>query len=56
MEKKFDYVLKDGIAEYLYEKGIKDFNNATPQQRGKALTEFYIKEIDDTIFADFPDL
>ncbi len=39
----------------MLEKGIKDFDRATSNQRGKALTEFYLKEIGIYLFQIYDD-
>lgn len=45
MEKRFEEILKEGIGKTLFERGIKDFDKASCIPLGKALTEFYLKEI-----------
>ncbi len=45
MDKRFEDILKEGLERSLRDKGINDFNTATNIQRGKALTDFYAKEI-----------
>jgi hypothetical protein len=55
MEQKFEEILKDGIEKCLKEIGISSLNIANQQQRGKALTDFYLKEIGAYLYQIYDD-
>lgn len=55
MEHRFEDILKEGLEACVKGKGIKDFNSASPQQRGKALSEFYINEIGQYLYKIYED-
>src|SRR6185437_11571993 len=55
MEQRFEDILKDGLEKCLIEKGIKDFSSATQIQRGKALTDFYLREIGSYLYQIYED-